>query len=258
MINTTGSKIVTISSLSEGLIPFKVQDNIALLTTSDAHGVAIGEKVNVDINPSDAASTTTWYVRKRVYQEAVLKNPVISTTLSDTGVGRVAILNGGGDYTANTYTGIALSGGSGSGAEATIVVSSAGLVNSITITDKGTGYKQFDVLSVSGIALSKAGSSTKPDLQLSVDHVGFSIQNTVLNVVNTDKITVNDKLQIGTEIVTVLSKTGTALTVRRAEESTTARDHFNGADVSVYNFGYTLPVNHATGAADTNAKIISI
>ena len=257
LINTTGSKIVSFNSLSEGLIPFKVQNNVAILTTSDSHGVAIGEKINVDINPSDATSTTTWYVRKRVYQEAVLKNPVISTTLSDTGVGRVAILNGGGDYTANTYNDIALSGGSGSGAKATIVVSSAGLVNSVTITSKGKDYKQFDVLSVSGTALSKAGGSTKPDLQLSLDHVGFSLQNTVLNVANADKITVNDKLQIGSEVVKVTAKTGTALTVNRAQESTIAVDHFNGATVSVYNFGYTLPVNHVTGAAATDAKIVS-
>ena len=161
LINTTGSKIVSYSSLSEGLVPFKVQDNVALLSTLDVHGVATGEKINIDINPSDTTSTTTWYVRKRIYQEAVLKNPVISTTLSDTGVGRVAILNGGGDYTTGTYGGlpgdpnnVALSGGSGSGAKAKIVVSSTGLVNEITITDKGTGYKQFDVLSVSGAALS--------------------------------------------------------------------------------------------------------
>jgi len=257
LINTTGSKIVSISSLSDNLNPFKVQDNVALLTTSDIHGVAVGEKVVIDVNPNDTSSTTTYYVRKRVYQEAVLKNPVIATTLSDTGVGRVAILNGGGDYTAGTYTDIALSGGSGSDAKATIVVSSAGLVNSITVTSKGKDYKHFDVLSVSGTALSKAGGSAKPDLQLSVDHIGFSIQNTVLNVANADKITVNDKLQIGNEVVTVLSKSGTALTVRRAEESTTVLDHFNGANVSVYNFGYSLPINHATGAAATNAKIIS-
>ena len=139
--NTTGSIIVSFSSLSGGLIPFKVQDNVALLTTSSSHGVALGEKINIDINPSDATSTTTWYVRKRIYQEAVLKNPVISTSLSDTGVGRVAILNGGGDYTAGTYPDIALSGGAGSGAKGTIIVSSTGLVNSVTITDKGTGYK---------------------------------------------------------------------------------------------------------------------
>ena len=31
LVNTTGSKIVSISSLSEGLVPFKLQDNVALL-----------------------------------------------------------------------------------------------------------------------------------------------------------------------------------------------------------------------------------
>ena len=228
-----------------------------MLETATAHGVAINEKINIDVNPNDATSTTTWYVRKRVYQEAVLKNPVISTTLSDTGVGRVAILNGGGDYTAGTYTDIALSGGSGSDAKATIVVSSAGLVNSVTVTSKGKDYKQFDVLSVSGTALITSGGSTKPDLQLSVDHAGITIQNTDLNVSNADKITINDRLQLGSEIVKVTAKTGTALTVDRAQESTTAVDHFNGATISVYNFGYSLPVNHATGNTSKDAKVVS-
>ena len=92
----------------------------------------------------------------------------------------------------------------------------------VLLSNKGKDYKQFDVLSVSGTALSKSGGSTKPDLQLSVDHAGFSIQNTVLNVSNADKITINDRLQLGSEIVKVTAKTGTALTVNRAQESTIA------------------------------------
>ena len=56
---------------SDDLSIFTLQDNVALLTTSSAHGVGIGEEIEVDINPDDATSTTTYYVRKRVYQEVM-------------------------------------------------------------------------------------------------------------------------------------------------------------------------------------------
>ena len=254
LINTAGSRILSIGKLSEDLIIFNVEDNVALFTTSDAHGVGEDEKIDIDINPDDSSTTTTYYVRKRIYQEATLENPVISTSLSDTGVGRVAILNGGGDYTAGTYPDTALSGGTGSGAKGTIVVSSTGLVNSVTITDKGAGYKQFDILSVSGTALSKAGSSTKPDLQLSVDHVGFSIQNTVLNVNDANGITVDDLLKIDDEILKVISKVGNAITVERGE----AVDHYNGAAVVIHDSGYNLSVGYHIKTADsTQPKVIS-
>ena len=75
----------------------------------------LDEKINIDIDPDDSVSTTTTHVRKRIYQEAVVKIPVISRVLNDNGVGRISIINGGGDYTAGSYTGIALSGGAGSG-----------------------------------------------------------------------------------------------------------------------------------------------
>ena len=108
LINTTGSRILSITKLSENLRIFNLQDNVALLTTSDPHGVGEGENIDIDINPSDILTTTTYYVRKRIYQEAVLQNPVVATTLSDTGVGRIAILNGGGDYTESTYPDLSL------------------------------------------------------------------------------------------------------------------------------------------------------
>ena len=152
-------------------------------------------------------------------------------------------VNGGGDYTAGSYVDIALSGGAGSGAKATIVVSSAKVVSNVILTDTGTGYNRFDILTVGATDLGKANPSTKPDLKVRVDHVGFAAENIVLNVANSDNITVNDFLQIGSEIVKVTAKNSNALTVARAQNSTTAVDHFNGAAVSVYNFGYTIPLN---------------
>ena len=257
LINTTGSKIVSTTSLSENLSIFKLQDNVALLTTSTAHGVAIGEEINVDINSDDASSTTTYYVRKRVYQEAILQTSVIATTLSDDSIGRSTILNGGGDYTAGTYNDIALSGGAGSGAKATIVVSSAKVVSSVTLTNKGTGYNRFDILTAGASDLGKSNPSTKPDLRLRVDHVGFAAENNILNVANADKITIDDSLQIGSEIVKVTAKSSTALTVARAQNSTIAVDHFNGATISVYNYGYNIPLNHLVGNTVKDAKVLS-
>ena len=257
LINTTGSKIVSISSLSENLSIFKLQDNVALLTTSSSHGVALGEEIDVDINPSDVSSTTTYYVRKRVYQEAILQTSVIATTLNDDSIGSFTILNGGGDYTQNTYLDIALSGGAGSDAKANIVVSSTGVVSSVTLTNKGTGYNRFDILTVGASDLSKASNSTKSDLKIRVDHVGFAAENTILNVTNSDNITIGDYLQIGSEIVKVNTKSNTALSVARAQNSTTAVDHFNGAAISVYNFGYNIPLNHAVGNTVKDAKVLS-
>lgn len=67
-------------------------------------------------------------------------------------------INGGSGYTeAGTYTDVALTGGSGSGAKATIVVA-GGAVTSVTITTKGTGYVDGNSLSAANSGLGGAGS----------------------------------------------------------------------------------------------------
>ena len=64
------------------------------------------------------------------------------------GVNVVSITNGGSGYTNGTYSYKALTGGSGSGATATIVVS-GGVVTTVTINNRGTGYTTSDILSAS-------------------------------------------------------------------------------------------------------------
>jgi hypothetical protein len=56
-----------------------------------------------------------------------------------------SITDAGSGYTDDTYTYIPLTGGSGSGATATIVVS-GGIVVSVVINDRGTGYEPEDAL----------------------------------------------------------------------------------------------------------------
>jgi hypothetical protein len=55
-------------------------------------------------------------------------------------------LAGGSNYTSGTYTNVSLTGGSGSGAKATIVVT-VGAVTSVTLTARGVGYTAGNTLS---------------------------------------------------------------------------------------------------------------
>ena len=64
------------------------------------------------------------------------------------GVNAITKTAGGSSYTNGTYTNQALTGGSGSGATATIVVS-GGAVTSVTIYNKGKNYEVGDTLSAS-------------------------------------------------------------------------------------------------------------
>lgn len=66
-------------------------------------------------------------------------------------------LVGGSGYTNATYTGVSLTGGSGTGAQATIVVS-GGAVTTVTITTAGNGYLVGDTLSATAASIGGTGS----------------------------------------------------------------------------------------------------
>jgi hypothetical protein len=263
LINTTGSKVITINLLSDDLIIFNLKDNVAILTTSDEHGIAEGDIINIDINPDDASTTTTYYLRSRVYQEATLQTPGITRVLNDNGIGKVSILNGGEDYTTNTYNDLALVGGSGSGAKANIVVSSTGSVTSVTITEKGTGYELFDVLTVGDTSLSKTNANT-PAVQINIDHIGLSLTETVVNLNSNVGINPGDRLSIGNEIITVLSRVVNSTKSINVTRGATPLNHFNGATVSTYNAGYVISLGTTVGDASifsydsTTQKIVFV
>ena len=148
LFNTSGSRIVSLTSLSDGLIPFDVNQNVALVETSSEHNLGIDDEVTIDILPNDATKTKTYYLRKRLYQKVKFFSPGYSSKINYTGIGRFQILNGGAYYTPGTYTNISLTGGSGTGAKANITVSAAGIVSSVVIQNGGSGYKKSDYLSV--------------------------------------------------------------------------------------------------------------
>ena len=72
-------------------------------------------------------------------------------------------LVGGTSYVDATYTNVALTGGSGSGAEATIIVSS-NVVTTVTLTTAGNGYAVGDTLSADTASIGGSGSGFSIDV----------------------------------------------------------------------------------------------
>ena len=76
--------------------------------------------------------------------------------------GVVAVLNatfsGGSLYSAGLYQNVPLTGGSGSGATADILINGSGVVSSVTLQNGGSFYQASDVLSVSASSVGGTGS----------------------------------------------------------------------------------------------------
>lgn len=110
--------------------------------------------------------------------------PVTNVSTTGTGfLGLLGAITGGTGGTAGTYGGVALTGGSGSGATANITVA-GGAVTAVAIVNPGTGYQVADILSaVSGTIGGVSGfsapvSSVALNQALAGGSVAFYIPNT--------------------------------------------------------------------------------
>ena len=107
--------------------------------------------------------------------------PFISTgTFTEGGILTHGSITGGSLYTPGTYTNVALTGGTGSGAKATIVVGGGGAVSTVTITSPGTFYSVADVLSASAASIGGTGSG----FSVPVATIGVFTTANTSNVVN--------------------------------------------------------------------------
>lgn len=86
-----------------------------------------------------------------------IHKPMPVTDASDGNVATVGTVTPGTGYTNGTYENVPLSGGTGSGALATVVVAST-VVSTVTITDGGKDYTVADVLTVPGVYAGGTGS----------------------------------------------------------------------------------------------------
>lgn len=83
--------------------------------------------------------------------------PMPATETSPAGVATVGTVTAGTGYTNGTYENVPLSGGTGKGALATVVVAST-VVSTVAITKGGEGYTVGDILSIPGAYAGGTGS----------------------------------------------------------------------------------------------------
>jgi hypothetical protein len=262
--DTSRTQILNITSLSENLNIFDINDNIAIVETNGFHNIAVGDKVNVDILPDDTETETLYFVRKRLYQEAIL-NPVNhSSVIVDTGIGSADILNTGADYQSGVYENVELIFQDTSkartdigrpddlnNAKATITVSNpAGLgyggIASIVITNKGSNYKINDVLTVNDSSLNRlAGSTNIQRLYIAVNHIGFAEQNTTIKLSNVRNLSVDDYLKLNEEIVKITSVNVQQKTVvvLRGQKNTRPKNHYDKLKVELFEGNYKFTPN---------------
>lgn len=295
LTDSVGSKIFSTSNLSEDIDIFSINENIALVKTNTDHSLSIGDKVNIDINPNDISTETTYYVRRRVYQKVKLKKPEVKTKITDSGIGRTQVLNSGsyyssgsivGDYANggnNTYTNVELifldqtkcrdidgnevgssssasvigKPGNTNNARATISVTN-GIVTSLTITNKGSLYVLGDILTVSPSSLGRPLSSANTqNLKVKVDHVGLSASNTTLKLEDIKNISVNDYLLLNKEIVKVsaVSESNLSATIVRGQNGTIPTDHVDRLDVIDYDMSYRMTYPYTIGTQSGSAIV---
>ena len=257
LLNTAGTKIITFTSMSDNLVPFDVNQNVALVQTTEPHGLGFGDKVDIDINPDDSTKTKNYYVRKRLYQKVKFVAPQIQTSLNYDGIGRFDLLESGADYTDGTYTDVPLTGGSGTGAKANITVIS-GRVSSCVLSNGGTGYSKGEYLGVDDDSLGRSiASQSTRRLTLYVDHVGVAKGSTRFPLVSTDGIVRQDLFKIGTEIVKVVDIDASTVIVERAQEGTVQKDHFTGQAFTLYHGQYNFDPLYHIGSANGDGYIYS-
>jgi hypothetical protein len=112
--------------------------------------------VNGSFELPQTTSITSIGLTQLVTGTNIATDAMVSAIRSD-GVQTLNTLVGGSGYVNGTYTNVALTGGSGSGAKATVVVS-GGAVTSVTVTTFGAGYQVGNSLSASNTSLGGTGA----------------------------------------------------------------------------------------------------
>jgi len=79
------------------------------------------------------------------------------TAIKTSSIKTLGTITGGSGYVIGTYTNVTLTGGSGSGAKATVTVA-LGAVTAVTVTSRGAGYQVGNVLSASNTELGGTGA----------------------------------------------------------------------------------------------------
>lgn len=94
----------------------------------------------------------------------------------------LATITGGSGYTQGTYLSVPLTGGTGSGATADIVVNASGVVTNVTIQSGGIGYLATDTLGVSATNIDSGSDGTNFSVEVDTVTAGASSSDSFIYV----------------------------------------------------------------------------
>lgn len=284
VFDTSNSKISVIRYLHNNIEISEINDKIAIVTTDENHLLTEGDTVIVDIDPNDTQTTTTYQVRRRIYQKVKLPSLNITKNIKDSGVGSLKLLNGGGYYVydqngnanpegdyANggnaSYNNVELifadqslcrqlegkilvgSPNNENNAKATVNITN-GIVTSVVITSKGKNYKKGDILTINASAIGRPiNSSNTRSFLGEVDHVGLHLSNTKVFLTDVESLSVNDTIKINDELMKVLTINAneSSVTVERSVDDTILQNHSDLSVVTVNQSAFTLNQGYRVG-----------
>ena len=124
------------------------------------------ETIASETSAGITGATTVAQAHEAIAAIAIADREVTTTSIGratrvETVQGRILTLNtlvGGSSYTPGTYNAVALTGGTGTGATANIVVGGGGAVTTVTLVNGGSGYDVGEILSAAAANIGGTGS----------------------------------------------------------------------------------------------------
>ena len=179
------------------------------------------------------------------FDETYVDVPVQYVNVASGAITVLGTLTGGSGYVDGSYTGVALTGGTGSNATADFTIS-GGSVTQVVISTRGSGYTLSDSL---GVSTSNVGGSILSG-SLTISQAGSGYQDGTYN--NVALVNSTGSGTNATADITVSSGSISAATVNVGGGGYTTSDTFTVADSALYNSSsFTLTVGHAGSGAFT-------
>jgi hypothetical protein len=216
---------------------------------SSAHltGVAYGNNISIAVSSSNVIKSTDYGSNWTLKSSAVEVYDMAYGNRAASGkVATCGTITHGGDHDNDNYTSVALSGGSGSGAQATVIVSGDN-VTSVSITEGGTSLYQIgDVLTIDNATIGGNDNGEVATCDTITHGGGVATVGTITHGGDHDNDNYTSVALSGG------SGSGAEATVIVSGDNVTSVSITNGGN-GLYQIGDVLTIDNATIGGDDNA-----